>query len=290
MAQQAEIDKLKAALAQKELENEALRNQLAREGGSEPPPPPEQSLTGLEVGVASPMEDVDELYETVRKAMDFIIEKHFDSLHLTGIMRRRLQGAGERRWGSVEMTHQMSENDKQYYTYPLSSWEGLDLLIKNVLRWREVDELAERVARIARDHYLATSNAAYAMARMFYRNVQTAARAGDAGAQGIYNDLKTYYTHLGRRSNTGEPTIPEIETDVNALLHGRKDGKIVIEHEGPKRTKGRTVVVDDVHSKGMHPLVKATVSGTTCPHCNCENPHHHKFCCECGGKLIVGSR
>jgi hypothetical protein len=129
------------------------------------------------------------------------------------------------------------------------------------------------------------SDKAFRTALEFYSIAQRRARAGEAEAVIVFNQLSPFFRR-GRLTNDENPTIPEVESDVSALLHGRKDGRIVIEHESPRKTKGKHVVVDDVHgSKGMHPLVKATVSGAICPHCNCENPHGHKFCCECGGKL-----
>jgi hypothetical protein len=43
-----------------------------------------------------------------------------------------------------------------------------------------------------------------------------------------------------------EPTEKELERDVHALLHGKKDGKIVVENISPKTTAGVRKVVDDV--------------------------------------------
>ena len=42
-------------------------------------------------------------------------------------------------------------------------------------------------------------------------------------------------------------TEPEVERDVKALLHGTKDGKIVIENEKPHLVGGKHVVVDETH-------------------------------------------
>jgi hypothetical protein len=44
-----------------------------------------------------------------------------------------------------------------------------------------------------------------------------------------------------------EPTEPEVERDVRALLHGKKDGKVVIENETPHVVGGKHVVVDETH-------------------------------------------
>ena len=271
-------------------ENQALRERLAEMEKADAHLQQPDIQSGLDEGIATPVNVVTHIYNDLRTVMADITEQHLDNLHLTGVMRRRLHGAGERRWGLIEMTREMANNDKQFFSPPFSSWEGLDLLTDNVVLWREIDEMAERIGRIARDHYLLTSNSAYAMARIYYRNVQTAARAGDAGAQTIYNDLRTYYERMGRRApgEADEPTIEQIIKDAKAIAKGRKDGKIVIEHESPQATKGKHVMMDDAH-KPSEGKFKATVTGTiSCPHCGTENVEKAKFCLNCGGNLHDG--
>jgi hypothetical protein len=44
-----------------------------------------------------------------------------------------------------------------------------------------------------------------------------------------------------------EPTEKQIERDVRGLLHGTKEGKIVIENENPSKSGGVRRVVDRTH-------------------------------------------
>jgi regulator of replication initiation timing len=268
-------------------ENEELRRQLAAAQKAEASDEQTGAQSSLADSVATDRQTIQKVYEELRTVLESMEAEGLDMLHLTGVMRRRLQGAGERRWGIIDATHNMSHNDKQYFSPPFTSWEGLDLLTDNVVLWREVDEMGQRIARIARDHYLTTSNAAYISSRNYYRNLQTAARSGDTGAEIIYNDLRTYYERMGRHApgEDDEITIDHLMKDAKALAHGRKDGKIVIEHESPHTTKGKHVVVDDAH-KHSDAKFKATVSGTiSCPHCNAENLENAKFCSSCGKEM-----
>jgi hypothetical protein len=269
-----------------ELENAALKARIAeleQGGGGEPEPEP-PAANGLDNNLNWD-ENTPELKNLLQEVWNFILNHHIDDLHMTGIDRMRKFGAGERRLGLMEKTYDMSESNPEYFNAPLSSFEGMSRAMAATEFYLNGYELAERIARVLKDQYLVSSNITYAMARMFYAGVQTAARAGDATAQMIFNELRTYYRPMGRGARGGEePTIDEILKDVKGLAHGRKDGKIVIEHESPHTGKGRHVVIDDAH-RPTEGAFKATVTGTVCPHCNTENPEHHRFCCNCGKEL-----
>jgi len=50
-----------------------------------------------------------------------------------------------------------------------------------------------------------------------------------------------------RRQQGDEPTEHEVERDVRALLHGHKDGKVLIENEHPHMEGGKHTVIDETH-------------------------------------------
>ncbi|MCL2117203.1 MAG: hypothetical protein FWH27_02125, partial [Planctomycetaceae bacterium] len=47
------------------------------------------------------------------------------------------------------------------------------------------------------------------------------------------------------RRTTEEPTIPEVERDMRALLRGTKDGEIIVRNESDRVVKGERVVIDN---------------------------------------------
>jgi hypothetical protein len=59
----------------------------------------------------------------------------------------------------------------------------------------------------------------------------------------VFRMLQPFFKKTRRTS--GEPTEKEIERDLHALIHGKKDGKIVVENVKPKLTGGTHKVVDE---------------------------------------------
>jgi hypothetical protein len=59
----------------------------------------------------------------------------------------------------------------------------------------------------------------------------------------LFHALQPFFKRPKRAS--AEPTEKELERDLHALIHGKKDGKIVIENVKPKLTGGKHKVVDE---------------------------------------------
>ena len=63
-------------------------------------------------------------------------------------------------------------------------------------------------------------------------------------AESIYNELHEFFRNMGQHE-TAEPTQKKIKRDVDALLHGRKDGEVIIKNIKPKTTGGKRKVIDE---------------------------------------------
>jgi hypothetical protein len=183
-----------------------------------------------------------DLLEHLSSAIDTIASANLDAITMTSAQRRRLQGAGVRRYGFIEKTADISEINQQFFPgfFTHSDLHSMNLQIEKL---RNLMSLTQQILRILTDHYLLTSDEAYRLSRLYYVSVRDAARNGVAGALPLFNILRPLF----RRSSGGgeEPTEPEIERDVRALLHGHKDGRIVIENERPHLVGGKHVVVDE---------------------------------------------
>ena len=99
--------------------------------------------------------------------------------------------------------------------------------------------------RITDDVLLVSSNEAYQMALGYYNTVREAARRRQPGAQAVFNVLRLFFNRPRRTGD--EPTEHEVERDVKALLHGKKDGEIVIKNERPHLVGGVHEVIDETH-------------------------------------------
>ena len=83
----------------------------------------------------------------------------------------------------------------------------------------------------------------YTDALEYYSQVQDAAECRIDSAESIYNELHSFFRHSTR--NGEEPTEKQIKRDVNSLLHGRKDGEVIIKNIKPKTTGGKHEVIDE---------------------------------------------
>ena len=246
--QQDEIAAMKAYIAQLEKDKEASADIKPLSTGN---------LLGEQVTIGEEfLNRIQAELETVKGIMD---ESHMTGLLITSIGRMRLQGAGERRYGFIEKVWAMSRDDNAIYYPAFSNYDDMNAMLTEVELLRNIVDISERIRRVAMDHYLVICDAAYNVARMYYRNVREAARAGDTRAEVIFNDLRTYYERMGRR-HRDEPTEDEIITDVKGLLHGSKTGRVAVVNESDTVMEGEHKIVDNTKTKGKRAVMKDDVS------------------------------
>ena len=203
---------------------------------------------------------------------------------LTDAQRRRLLGSGVRRFGFITKTFEVA-SDNPEFTPPFLNMEHFHELIDEINQTRNITITANQLLRIYTDILLLAGDEAFTLALIYYNSVRDAARRGIPGAQAVFRALELFFRR-GRRLDE-EPTIPEVEKDVDALLHGRKDGTIVIEGHGKHTSAAEHTVVDDTYKpKGAF---KETVQGAICEACGTQNGVGYKFCKNCGAKLEVAA-
>jgi len=198
---------------------------------------------------------------------------------LTTSVRRQYQGAGVRRYGLMDKTMDYATEFIQFVP-PTFSLQNLKGSMLNIEALRDIQILVEKISRLVNDGLLINGNQAYDETLMYYTSVRDQARRNVPGAKGLYDQLRALFTS---KSKGDKITEPEIERDVKALLHGKKDGEIIIKNEKPHLTGGKHEVVDETFKpKGAF---KATIQGQICPACGAKNESHAKFCNICGGRI-----
>jgi hypothetical protein len=90
---------------------------------------------------------------------------------------------------------------------------------------------------------LQSADIAYTDALEYYASVREAAKRRIDGAETIYKDLEVFFKR--KRTANGEPTEKKLKSDINALLHSKRDGKIVVENVNPKASGGKHKVIDE---------------------------------------------
>jgi len=174
------------------------------------------------------------------------VKEIFGDHQLTPLDRRRLNSSGIRNYGFLDKTFDLMETNMQYAPGNFdrdkmaSSVHDIEAL-RNVLV--EVRKLEDAVS----DALLVNGDKAYRLALIYYNTIRDLSRHGDRGATEVFDMLRPFFKR--RRAKTGEPTEHEVERDLKALLHGKKDGKIVVENERPHLSGGKHVIVDETDKR-----------------------------------------
>jgi len=191
-------------------------------------------------------EDIDKILQDMREDMQ--------TEALTPAERKRLQGSGVRRYGFIDKVSDVAEANPEFAP-PFFSDTVLKTKLREIEVLRNISVALGQMQRITDDVLLQVSDDAFQLALGYYNTVREAARRRQPGAQAVFNVLRLFFKR-GRLTGD-EPTEHEVERDVKALLHGKKDGEIVIKNERPHLVGGVRKVVDETHRDRM--AVKETV-------------------------------
>ena len=228
-----------------------------------------------------PAEKLDE----VTYALEYALEKIkavTPNIALSAADRQRLNGSGVRRLGFIEKVHDTAQMRPEFDPafFSLAALQQWSLEIEYL---RNIRSLALAVDRIANDALLVAGDEAFRLALMYYNSVRDAARRRVPGAEELFRILELFFRR-GRQADS-EPTETETLRDAKALLHGKKDGKIIIEGHAKHTTAAEHTVVDDTH-KPQNDNFKEVIHGTICTECHANNPENAKFCVNCGKEIV----
>jgi len=178
-----------------------------------------------------------------------------DSLNRPSDRRRKL-GSGIRRYGFIDKTSDLADVSPQFSPAYFNNNE-LKALIRDIELSRNLLNVLQQFSRVVSDSLLLYGDEAFSMALLYYNSVKELARRNVPGAEAVFRALEPFFRRP--RHTAGEPTEHEVERDIRALLHGKKDGQIIVENERPHMTGGEHVVVDETHKS--HERFKETESG-----------------------------
>jgi hypothetical protein len=170
-----------------------------------------------------------------------------NAVTLTPAERQRLVASGVRNIGFIQASYLSAEGHTaflpSYLPMPTYTANKDDFERKRALL-AAVNDLAQEIS----DSMLVASDVVYRDSLAYYNTVKEAMKQKVAGAEGEFNLLKTYFAHTKSSSSDGKPTEAQLERDFHSLLHGTKEGKIVIEKDVPAVEKAKLTVLDNVHS------------------------------------------
>jgi hypothetical protein len=170
--------------------------------------------------------------------------------------RSRLIGGGIKNLGFIETAHESASANPQFVP-PYLNMDEYGEAILDFTRKRTLLLLIQQFAQQVSDSMLLASDAAYHDSLEYYTSVKEGARQRVAGAEAEYNLLSKYFKKSKSSKDGSEPTEAQIERDVRSLLHGTKEGRIVVENENPDLSGGKRSVVDEAHSE--HTAAKTVI-------------------------------
>jgi hypothetical protein len=200
------------------------------------------------------IDDID-FHELEASILD-LFRPFFDKIDhsLSTVERLRKLGSGVRRYGFIDKTSDVAEENMQFAPRMYDNEELKDL-VRQIEDLRNLLLLLEQCSRVVSDQLLVTGDDAFRMALLYYNSVRELSRRQVPGAEQVFRMLNSFFRRTRRTAE--EPTEHEIERDLHALMHGKKDGKIVIEHEAPHVSGGIHTVVDETHKPAGHWKEKA---------------------------------
>jgi hypothetical protein len=165
---------------------------------------------------------------------------------LTPAERKRLIGIGYKNLGFIERAYASAVANPTLVPRYLKI-ETFKMDVEDFARKRNLAEILEQFHFQVTDAMYVASDIAYRDALSYYNAIKEAARQHVPGAEAAYNALKDFFKNS--KQTSANATEAEIERDVRSLIHGTKDGRIVIENQKPVVSKGKHRVVDEVHSE-----------------------------------------
>jgi len=158
--------------------------------------------------------------------------------------RRRLVGSGVRRYGFIDKMSDLMTVHTEF----VPSFLDVEKFKKRLRMLEEVRNINSYLAQITRantDVLLLLGDESFREAMMFYGSVRDASFRRVQGARELFHIMQQFYRR--QKPTSEEPTESEVERDVRALLHNKKDGEIIIKNEKSHAEGGSHVVIDHTH-------------------------------------------
>jgi hypothetical protein len=195
------------------------------------------------------LDDVEKQLRTVIKEIKSVYE-------LVEFPKKRpssLVGHGVRNYGFIEKCRDLIKDNPE--TIPTSSFEKRFMtLLTEFERVRQICIMSQELNNEIKDAEVMFGNASFGEALNYYDYLKSLARMKELNAQELVANLSDYFKK--KKPDIQRPTEKQLKRDFDAIVHGKKDGKIVVENISPKKTKGVHIVEDDVYKSKEQIKVK----------------------------------
>ena len=170
--------------------------------------------------------------------------------------RRNAVGKGFRNFGFMIGANNSANNNPQFVP-PFLNVPVYNEIVDDFQFMRDVVERMNSITKDAIDSMNVLGNEGFNLSLAYYAAVREVAhRTHDKQAMSVFQYLRSFFRRGKIAMN--QPTEAQVERDIKALLHGTKDGEVIVRNERPHISGGTHEVIDETHSG--HAAVKATVN------------------------------
>jgi hypothetical protein len=163
--------------------------------------------------------------------------------------RKRLNGVGIKKQGFIEGAIESAALNQQFLP-PYLDLEKFEEDFEYFLNLKSIHIQCEQLKEFIWNLVSQSADISYTDSLEYYASVREAANRRIDGAESLYRYLEPFFKRPPRKDENGQPikTQKKLKRDINALEHGSRDGKIVIEHISPKVIGGVHKVIDESFS------------------------------------------
>ena len=168
--------------------------------------------------------------------------------HLRALDRIRHNGVGIHRQGFIERALILAQENPEYLPHWLSVQKFIadnDLFV----RLRALATAIKQLQELAWNITVEGADMVFTDALEFYSQVQDAANRRVDAAEALYEDLHPFFRRGPMQDENGEPapTQKKAKRDFNAVMKGKKQGKVGAENIKPKLTGGKRKIIDETY-------------------------------------------
>jgi hypothetical protein len=164
--------------------------------------------------------------------------------NLRALDRKRHNGVGIHRLGFIEAAFRLSTKFPQYFPH----WLNTEKFQRDLDLFNAVCSLVDVCRSLEEKAWNINVEAAdmvYTDALEYYSPVKDAAERRIDSAETIYNELFEFFRHGPMESEDGAPTQKQAKKDFNAVMKGKKEGKVGAENIKPKVIGGKREIIDE---------------------------------------------
>ena len=168
------------------------------------------------------------------------------SAHLRALDRMRLNGVGIKKLGFINRAYELALENGEFLPHYLTLDRfGADF--QYFMDFRTLVDLVTQIREKLWNVTIQSADIAYTDALDFYASVREAAKRRVDAAETLHNILSPFFKGMGVKEREGEEGETEKQQlrDAKSLIHGKHDGKIVIQNFKPQLSGGVHEVKDE---------------------------------------------